>query len=156
MQAKFRTPPQRPTSSTAAPPLSHTEDETPPLEIAFSFNTAGAYGPMLPSSKCYLRHLIHCLDSELLRRIFTLSPASPTRLAILAHGLHDKAKGPRHDLKYVDLTDDVMELTLFADRASPLLRAGAEEGEVVVMETGVTACAGVGRVHASSLWLPSW
>ena len=37
-----------------------------------------------------------------------------------------------------------------------LLRAGAEEGEVVVMETGVTACAGVGRVHASSLWLPSW
>ena len=114
MQDTFGTPPQRPTSSTT------TEDETSPLEIAFSFNTAGAYGPMPSSSKRYLRHLIHCLDLELLRKIFTLSPASPTRLAILAHGLHDKAKGPRQDLKYVDLTDDVMELTRFAASASPL------------------------------------
>ncbi|XP_070173570.1 uncharacterized protein [Littorina saxatilis] len=96
-------------------------DDTPPLEVVFSFNTAGAYGALCPDSRKYLKDLIRCMDSQLLRHLLSLNSSSKTRFAIFAHGdASGNLSAKNYGIKWIDFTDDVTELTQFVDSASPL------------------------------------
>ena len=119
LQAKSRTPILRPPSPTTAPPTSQNDADTQTLEIVFSFNTAGAYGPMHPTSKSYLKNLIRCLNSEFLQKILTVHSSCKTRVAIFAHGCHDKIR-KKYGIKWIDFSDDADKLCDFVGSASPL------------------------------------
>ncbi|KAK7448161.1 hypothetical protein BaRGS_00040138 [Batillaria attramentaria] len=107
------------------PPVKHSpnllisDGDCSVLEIVFSFNTAGGYGPLPPSSRRYLKQMIHSLDSSLLSRIFDITSSTKTRIAIFAHGNHHR-DGKKYVLKHIDFTDSIAELCQFVDDATPL------------------------------------
>ncbi|KAL8593584.1 hypothetical protein ACOMHN_024287 [Nucella lapillus] len=94
-----------------------------PLEIVFSFNIAGAYGPMHPTSKAYLKNLFHSFgNTQLLQKIFSINSLSETRVAVFAHGFHKNMEG----IQSLDFTDDVRAVRRFVATTSDM-KWGARE-----------------------------
>ncbi|XP_076435727.1 uncharacterized protein LOC143275467 [Babylonia areolata] len=94
----------------------------PQLELVLSFNVAGAYGPMHPTPKAYLKHLLRSLDDEELVHSLLSTHPKRTRIAVFAHGLHPSMEG----LQQLDFTDDVSAIRHFAAMTSAL-KWGARE-----------------------------